>query len=248
MGDAWRLAFGTLTRVPVPAPRVVNAATARGAMLIAPFVGLLLGAAAGLVAWGLATVAPAGTSLVVALLVLALLAWLTRALHLDGLADTADALGSGRPAEQALAIARRSDIGPFGVVTLALVLGLQAAALASVLDRGNGPWAVAAAVVAGRIALAWACTPLLPPARPDGLGAVVTGTVPAWAAGAWTLLLVAALAWQPWWLAAAGAAALVSGLLLRTARRRLGGVTGDVLGATVEVATTAFLVAAALVP
>ncbi|MYV40156.1 adenosylcobinamide-GDP ribazoletransferase, partial [Streptomyces sp. SID1328] len=55
---------------------------------------------------------------------------LTRGLHLDGLADTADGLGSGKPAEQALAIMKRSDIGPFGVLTLVLTLLAQVAALA----------------------------------------------------------------------------------------------------------------------
>ncbi|GAA3105764.1 hypothetical protein GCM10020254_59560 [Streptomyces goshikiensis] len=68
---------------------------------------------------------------------------LTRGLHLDGLADTADGLGSAKPAEDALRIMKQSDIGPFGVVTLLLVLLIQAAALADVYAdswvRGRSP-------------------------------------------------------------------------------------------------------------
>ena len=75
-----------------------------------------------------------------AALAMVLLALATGGLHLDGLADTADGLGSRRPADQALEIMRRSDAGPLGVATLVLVLLVQVCALAS-LPRG---WAGAA--------------------------------------------------------------------------------------------------------
>src|SRR4051794_36139098 len=119
MTDALRLAFGTLTAVRVPAPRRVDRAVAGRAMALAPLVGLLLGAIAAGVAW-LADRAGAAP-LVCGIVVVAVLALLTRGLHLDGLADTADGLGSGKPAEDALVVMTRSDIGPFGVVMLLFV-------------------------------------------------------------------------------------------------------------------------------
>lgn len=257
MPDALRLAVGTLTRVPVPAPGTVDRRAARGAMLLAPVVGLLLGLVVGVPAQVLVALGPAG-GLVTAILAVAALAWLTRALHLDGLADTADALGSGRPPVEALAIARRSDIGPFGVITIVLVTLLQAACLADLLDRGAGAGGLVVAVVTGRLAITLACLRGIPAARPDGLGALVAGTVPR-AAG-----LVAAVGWLALVGLAVGvehgpgtgattAAAVVGGLLagavlVRIAVRRLGGITGDVLGAAAEVATTGVLVILVAVP
>ncbi|MCX6433407.1 MAG: adenosylcobinamide-GDP ribazoletransferase, partial [Actinobacteria bacterium] len=128
MPDALRLAIGTLTRLPVPVPRTVDARVARGAMLLAPLVGALLAVVVGGVAQLLQPrVSAAAGPLVLSALAIATIAYVTRGLHLDGLADTADALGSGRPANEALDIARRSDIGPFGVVTIVLVLLVQVA-------------------------------------------------------------------------------------------------------------------------
>ena len=251
MPDAWRLAVGTLTRVPVPAPRAVDRRTAGRAMSLAPVVGLLIGLVAALAIWLAGLLAPAGTagSAVTALLAVGAIAVVTRALHLDGLADTADALGSGKPAAAALEIARRSDIGPFGVLALVFAVGLQASALTVAIERGVGGAAVVFATVTARIALAWACTPLLPAARADGLGAVVAGSVPVPVAAGWTASLVlAAAVLCPWWVLAGVAAGAVAGVLLRTTRHRLGGVTGDVLGAVVEVTSTTALVAVALLP
>lgn len=257
MPDSVRLALGTLTRLPVPAPRTVDAATARGAMLLAPVVGLLLGLVVGIPAQVLVS----GTTmsgLLGAALALAALAWLTRALHLDGLADTADALGSARPADQALAIARRSDIGPFGVVTLVLVLLLQVTALGQLLDTGAGGGSLVVAVVTGRLAITLACMRGIPAARPDGLGAVVAGTVPRSAAAAMAVIWLAvtglsvARAHGPATGLATSAAVLggllVAAVLARIAHRRLGGVTGDVLGATAELATAAVLVILVAIP
>ena len=110
---------------------------------------------------------------------MAALALLTRGLHLDGLADLADGLGSGQPAPTALDIMRRSDIGPFGTVTLVLVLLAQVAALAHAEAEGDGrgPAALIVAVVTGRLALTWACRRGVAAARQEGLGALVAGTV-----------------------------------------------------------------------
>ncbi|WP_263105732.1 adenosylcobinamide-GDP ribazoletransferase, partial [Kitasatospora sp. DSM 101779] len=153
MPDGLRFAFGTLSVLPVRVDRW-DRPTAGRAMLAAPVVGVVLGllaAGAGtLVAWR------AG-GLLGAVAAIGALAALTRGLHLDGLADVADGLGSGRPAEDALRIMKQSDIGPFGVLTLLLVMLGQIAALAGQFDSslGRGALAVLTAVLAGRCALAW---------------------------------------------------------------------------------------------
>jgi adenosylcobinamide-GDP ribazoletransferase len=247
-----RLAVTLLTVVPLGTGRVDRDA-ARSAMLLAPAAGLIPGGAAALV---LLAGGPLGLSgLLAAALAVAAAAAVTRALHLDGLADLADGLGSGRPAAEALAIMKRSDIGPFGVVTLLLTLLIQVAALAS---APHPALAALVASVTGRLALAWACRTGVPSARPGGLGALVAGTVPTRAALAATAAFRAAataagLAVGGFGGALHGAAAVAAGLAaalltLRRAVRRLGGVTGDVFGALVEVAATAALIAFAALP
>ncbi|MFL1381282.1 MULTISPECIES: adenosylcobinamide-GDP ribazoletransferase [unclassified Nocardiopsis] len=248
-GAGARLAVGTFTVVPVRVERVDRAA-ARWAMLWAPAVGALAGALTGAVAAaGTAAGLPAALA---ALLGVGAGALFTRGLHLDGLADLADGLGSARPAAGALEVMRRSDIGPFGVITLVVVLGAQVLALGRLAEVS--PWAVLAGAVAagaaGRTAITWACTPGVPAARPEGLGALVAGTVPVAGAAAATAgaLAVCALGLlQGPGFAAACAAAFAAGLagaalLRRRAVRRLGGVTGDVLGALAETAATVALV------
>jgi adenosylcobinamide-GDP ribazoletransferase len=172
-------------------------------------------------------------------------ALLTRGLHLDGLADTVDALGSYRRGPAALDIMKKPDVGPFGVAALVLVLLVQAAVLAALSDRS---WsAVVAGVVAatacGRLAVSWACRRGVPAARPEGLGALVAGTVSRPVLGVATVavaaLAVPAVPGRPWQGPLAVAVALtVELLLLRHVVRRLGGVTGDVLGASVEITAT----------
>ena len=247
--DGLRLALTLLTAIPLPGARGGAAPSRRAAgaaMAWAPAVGLLLGGAAAAVLELAARWGHSGP-LLAAVLAVATLAAGSRALHLDGLADTADGLGSRRPAGAALAIMKRSDIGPFGVVTLVLTLGIQVTALAQAQALGRGVPAVIAAAVAGRLALTWACRRGVPAARGTGLGALVAGTVsPAIPA----VLTVAALAaaYPLGIMVAVGVAAglAVSLALTALAVRRLGGITGDVLGALVEVATAACLLVTAL--
>jgi adenosylcobinamide-GDP ribazoletransferase len=205
-------------------------------MSVAPVVGALLG----LVLAGIAMLdAPA---LVAGGVTVAAAALLTRGLHLDGLADTVDALGSYSRGADALAIMKKADIGPFGVAAIALTLLVQAGAVTAI-----GPWAVVAAYAAGRLAVPVACRRGVPAARPDGLGALVAGTVrlPVLVGGA--ALVAAGAVWavpgRPWQGPVAVAAALlVAVLLVWHCVRRFGGLTGDVIGAAVEVATTTALV------
>ena len=240
-----RLSLGLLTVLPVGRVET-DRRTARAALLLAPAVGLGLGA----LAWAAGAVVHArdGGPLLAAVASVSVLAVSTRALHLDGLADVADGLGSARPAQEALAIMRRSDVGPFGVATLVLVLLTQVAVVAQAWAVDLAAPVLLIACGTGRLALLWACRTGVPAARTEGLGALVAGVVPTVAA---LLLTVAACAG-----AAAGgvhvgtgsavgfAVSVVTGLaaaalLLRRAVSRFGGVTGDVLGAAVETATTA---------
>lgn len=241
-GAGLRLAVTTFTVLPVRSGRIDRAA-AGAAMAFAPLVGAALGLALGGTLLGLAALHAhplvAGGSTV------ALGALLTRGLHLDGLADTVDGLGSYRRGGAALEIMRRPDVGPFGVAALVLALFLQAAALAALSAR---PWpaalaAVVAGAAAGRLAASWACGRGVPAARPDGLGALVAGSLrwpaPAAATVAIGALAMAAAPGRPWQGPAVIGAALGAALLLVAhAVRRFGGITGDVLGAAVEVAAT----------
>jgi adenosylcobinamide-GDP ribazoletransferase len=251
-GAGARMAVGTFTVVPVGEARV-DRPVAGWAMFWAPSVGAAVGAATGAVAAAGAWLGLSGT--LAALLGVGAAALLTRGLHLDGLADLADGLGSGRPAEGALEVMRRSDIGPFGVVALVVALAAQALALGQLVAAS--PWAgAAAAVVAGaggRLAVTLACTARVPSARPEGLGAFVAGTVRAPLAAAAcavvALLCLAGLGYTAGFVLVCAGAVLAglaaAGLLLRRAVRRLGGITGDVLGALAETAATSVLVVAA---
>jgi adenosylcobinamide-GDP ribazoletransferase len=238
-----RLAFTTLTVLPLRAGRVDRPAAAV-AMSVAPLPGALLGLA---VAAVLAGFQWAGAPpLVAAGLAVGTGVLLTRGLHLDGLADTVDALGSYRRGDAALAVMKQPDIGPFGVAALVLVLLVQAAAL-----TGAPIWAVPVAWAAGRLAVPLACRRGVPAARPDGLGALVAGTVPVAVLAAVAVLVavaaVPAVPGRPWQGPAAVAAALLVVLpLVRHAVRRFGGITGDVIGAAVEAGTTVALVASTL--
>ncbi len=238
LADGLRLAVSMLTVLPVRAGRVDRASTAV-AMTAAPAVGAALGAVLAAVLLAGGRVLPGA---VAAVLAVAAGAVLTRGLHLDGLADTVDALGSYRRGAAALEIMKKPDIGPFGVAAIVLVLLVQAAALGA----APGAAAVVVAWAAGRLAVPVACRRGVPAARPDGLGALVAGTVrgPAWAGAAALVAAAAVVAvpGRPWQGPLAVAAALAVALLVvRHAVRRFGGLTGDVIGAAVELATAAAL-------
>ncbi|MGW0999081.1 adenosylcobinamide-GDP ribazoletransferase [Streptomyces sp. NPDC002523] len=252
--DGLRFAFGTLTVLPVRVRRWDRRA-ARAGMLNAPVAGLVVGGgAAGL---GLLLLLLGAGPLLAAVASVAVPAALTRGLHLDGLADTADGLGSGKPAEDALRIMKQSDIGPFGVITLLLVLLAQVAVLAQLYADSwvrGGIAAVISAVVA-RLALTLAARTGVPAARPEGLGAAVAGVVPVPGAlavtAAFTIVSAAwGTAFGPLGALHAAAAVLLAlaaaELLLRRCLRRFGGVTGDVFGALAETAATTALVVLSL--
>ncbi|WP_052711061.1 adenosylcobinamide-GDP ribazoletransferase [Pseudofrankia sp. DC12] len=255
------LAVGMFTVIPVPARRAgrdaVDAGLAGWALRWLPVLGGLLavaGWAVSLIFWrGYGS----GAGFLGAAAWVGVMALLTRGLHLDGLADVADGLGSRRPAEEALAIMRRSDIGPFGVTALIAVLLLQLGGVLTVLasaSRAQGLVVLVVAAVAGRLAALDAARPAVPPARPGGFGGLVAGTAPAavraTAAGAtlvlgWLLLALTqtSLA-RALWLPFAVLVGLAAGRLVTWhAVRRLDGITGDVFGAVIEITTTVTLLA-----
>ncbi|HWC84104.1 MAG TPA: adenosylcobinamide-GDP ribazoletransferase [Pseudonocardiaceae bacterium] len=246
LGDGLRLAFSLLTVLPVRA-RGTDRRAATWAIGLAPLAGLALGAVATGVLAGLAALhCP---PLVAGLLVVGLLALGTRGMHIDGLADTADGLGCYGPPERALTVLKDAGAGPFAVVTLIVMLGAQAAALAA-LDSAGRYWIAGFAVTAGRAAFSWCCRRGYPAARPEGLGALVAGTQPVAVPVGWAVALGAAGVFVVpgrWWqgVAAIVVAALVVAGLAGHVRRRFGGLVGDVLGAACEATVTAVLVVTA---
>jgi adenosylcobinamide-GDP ribazoletransferase len=249
-GGGLRLAVTLLTVFPLnvtPSGRSAPSRRAAGAaMTWAPVIGLLLGALAAAVLEVAGRYGHTGP-LLAAVLAVAVLAAGSRGLHLDGLADLADGLGSRRPADQAVEIMRRSDIGPFGVVTLVFALLIQVAALAQAQALGRGVAAVVAAAAAGRLSLTWACRRGVPAARGTGLGAMVAGTVnPLIPAALTVAMLVGAYAYLPLIAVAVAAGLAASVVVTIWAVRRLGGITGDVLGGLVEITVTVCLVVTAV--
>ncbi len=260
-GNALRLAFGTLTAFPVPAPSTVTPPVPGQAMALAPLAGIVPGLAGWLVAF--VAIRLGITSLVVAVLVVAVFALATRGLHLDGLADTADGFTASYDRAKALDVMRRGNTGPAGAGMLVLVLMLQVTALNQVLvmarlNQSNGwvgdlaaTFVVVSVAVIARVAIPVICRSGVPSARPEGLGAMVAGSVPTALAAASVLgtTLVTALAgWAaglPWW--AGPVAVVTTGLaavvLANRATTRLGGITGDIIGAGVEIGAAVALLA-----
>ncbi len=242
MIDPLRAAASLLTSVPVGSPAV--ATTGASAFPV-------VGAALGLVAAVPLLVLPTRDGPIAAILALAILAGLDGALHLDGLADTADALAAPDPASAERA---RTDprVGAFGAVALVLVLAVDATCLALLVsaDRGLAALAVIAGAAAGRGAVA-TVAPWLP-LRESGLGAWFGAGTTRTGAGlalvgliivAMTVSIVGRTAVPA--LAAAAGAAVSWGALVVLARRQ-DGATGDAFGAAVELGFAASLCAAAL--
>ena len=232
-----------LTRIPLGRWLVLGPDdVARGAAFF-PIIGAGIGALAGLVATSLDSRLSA---MLAAALAVALDALLTGAIHLDGLADTADGLGA-RSRERALEIMREPTIGAFGAIAIGVDLLLKTTAIAAIAGGSHPVLALTAVFALGRagpVALAWA----LPYARPSGgSGLALTGAAAAWPAIGLAIAVggtVALLGVRGLWLLLG--AALGTALIGIIAWWRLGGVTGDVLGSAVETATVFALLAAAL--
>ncbi len=246
--DGPRLALSWLTVLPVGGSRDIGRNEARGAITSTPLVGLLLGAISAALLWAFA--AASIPSALAGLLAVAVLALLTRGMHLDGLADTADGLGCYGPPERAREVMRSGSAGPFGVAAIVFTIAIQATSLGALADaRAWG--AIVVAVTVGRVAVVLACVRGTRSASDTGFGALVAGTQTRLAALGWTVaaLLVATVAvadrwWQGPLVVACALAATTLGV--RHCSRRFGGISGDVLGAAVET-TTALVVVGLLV-
>lgn len=229
---AFFLAVSTLTRLPSPELRGVTPTDMVVSTLFYPIVGTVLGGVLGLFGMGACLIGvPAALAATLVLLAAALA---TGALHEDGLADAADGLGGGRDKDKALEIMRDSRVGSYGVVALLLVTQLRFVALLTMDPRA---WAVAMAhaFAVSRLGAVYLMA-ALPPARSEDrslasrmildtgwihfTGALCVGT--ALSVGLAEVEGIAILA-------TGLAAAALTGLYYR---RRLGGTTGDLIGAT----------------
>ena len=248
----WAARFGAalrlLTRIPVPAPAGAGAdpeqevAELRAAAAFFPVVGAVVAAAGIGVRAAAGPLLGAGPATVLAVGAMVLL---TGAFHEDGLADSADGLFGGWTREQRLAIMRDSRIGTYGATALVLAFALRFSLLAP-LEVGAFARAVLAGHVLGRAA-AVGVAGTLPPAAATGLGASVIGSPTGGTLAAVALVSVATAALAAgWWLPIPLAAAAVLAIAVRSmARARVGGLTGDLLGATTVLAELAAVAAVA---
>lgn len=257
------VALQFLTRVPVPRRLGFEPAWLQACLRHFPLVGACVGAWAAAVLWLALQLWP---PLVAAALSLVATVWLTGAFHEDGLADTCDALGGAVGRERALAIMKDSRIGSYGAVALVLALLLKVAvvaALAAAVPTGGAAWAAVALVWshavsrAAPVVLVWRlpyagdaehakAKPLAMRASGSGVvvaliwvgvASAVAVSVAAWTAtSSWTVSLAVTLS-------ALAACAAATGWCAAWLRRRLGGFTGDTLGATQQIVELAGLLA-----
>ena len=233
-----RLAAGFLTVLPVLPRSGITPEALAASFGWFPLVGFALGAV--LAAENFLLSPLFGAALAAVVLTLTLIV-LTGALHLDALADTADALGAGTDRPRALRIMRDSRIGSFGTAAIFFFLALEIAALATMGEarRAVALWLAPGLARWAMVAVGW---------RIDYLRAQGAGTLLVGAGGGRSLALasaIAAIAALPvlsWRVLLAYAVAVVIAAVAREAYRQwLGGVTGDLLGAAGELVELAVL-------
>jgi adenosylcobinamide-GDP ribazoletransferase len=222
------LAGVLLTRLPLPQLPQTAFQGGHGAVWAYPLIGAgiaALGSIAGLIALGAGLPPLAAAGIAIAAMTLT-----TGAMHEDGLADTADGLWGGWTRERRLAIMKDSHIGTYGVLALLLAVGIKCALYAALLPMGTAPIIAAAALSRAMMPIMMRS---LPHARQDGLSQSVgrPSPAPVWAALGLAALvaLVCSGSAAPF---ATGAALLGCFGLMHLARIKIGGQTGDILGAT----------------
>lgn len=236
IGDLWHqfiLALVFLTRLPLGGLLPDEEVPLTRSLWAFPLAGAIAGAIA-----ALPLLLP-GPPLVTATLSVVLAIWLSGGLHEDGLADFTDGMG-GQTRDERLRIMRDPAIGSYGTLALLACLLLRVASITAL-----EPMALIAAAAAGRAAMVAAAV-ILPPARSDGLGRAAGRAGRGQALIGAAIALIALACTGPLALAGLIAAMIVAVLVIRTARTRLGGQTGDVLGAVAILSETAALCGMAL--
>jgi adenosylcobinamide-GDP ribazoletransferase len=240
--DVW-LALGLLSRLPLPTPP--DLARSSRASWAYPIVGLVVGGLAALVA--LVAQALSIPTAMTAVLILTTLIVVTGAMHEDGLADTADGLWGGWDSARRLEIMKDSHIGAYGVIALILALLARWTLLVTLLATSSPALAILGVAAVSRAPMV-AVMAALPHARAEGLSRSVgrpdqrTALVAAGIAAVLALLIWGVLGL--WICAVAYGAALGMGLI---ARAKIAGQTGDILGATQQIAEIAALTALAAI-
>ncbi len=246
-------ATGLFTVIPVPPRDEITSSDAEAAINWLPALGALIGSAAGVLGW--LTFWFGGSPFLGAVVCVGLFALITGGLHLDGLADTMDALASRKPREAALAIMKRSDIGPMGVLAILFAVLFQVAGVTHVLAVGSLGQVIAVCALAGvigRLAVVGACASP-DSARSGGFGDIFVGVMSPIQVGAISLAAAfAVVAAATVWTNPVGfyAAALISVAVVAIQHRRLskrfGGMTGDLFGCLIESGQTFVIVFACL--
>ncbi len=245
------VAISFLTRLPIATHSIYEAGDVGRAALAFPLVGALLGLiqVVFLEAFEFGGFRPNSSlkAVLAAILLIIVSAFLTGALHFDGLADMADGFGGGRDQESVLRIMRDSVIGTYGAAALIFLIALKVTAFAVLIETGEAWKILIIAPVFGR----WATVPLgkfMPYARASGgLGASVTDYV-GWAEliGASVITAILTFALLDWrgglvcWLIVI----LLTLFNARMCRRKIGGITGDTMGANTEICEASILLTA----
>ncbi|MGZ5296116.1 MAG: adenosylcobinamide-GDP ribazoletransferase [Actinomycetota bacterium] len=232
IGRAVLAAAAFLTRLPIDRRGNVRPADVARGVVVFPVVGAAVGGIAAAVAWMMGQAFPVGVAAVGAVAVELIL---TGGLHVDGLADTFDSYG-GDTRERALEIMRDHAIGAYGVAAITVDLLGKAVVIAALVERAGGLWMLVAAGAVSR-ATAGVLGSVVPYARPSGGTGGVLGEHGRSAWAVWAALIglaVASASAGVRGLMACVAAAAAAGVWAWRCRRRLGGMTGDTLGAAVE--------------
>lgn len=255
---AVRASLTLFTVIPI-APLQLDRRAARHAMLVAPAVGILVGGLAAAAVLALRTLIDLDLpyNILIAVVGIGVLTATSRGLHLDGLADTADALGSYGGPDRAAEVMAKGDIGPFGIIAIVFALLLQVGGLHGCLEAHRATEGLVVSAMAGALSATAACVGV-PAARTAGLGALVARSIRFWefALAAAACAGVAAVIGSidegsgihgsVRGVAGLAVGVLLSQLFMRHAVRRFGGISGDVFGAVVEVGITSSLVVIAV--
>ncbi|MBF0443960.1 MAG: adenosylcobinamide-GDP ribazoletransferase [Magnetococcales bacterium] len=239
------LAFGLLSKIPMPSISVPSPRAYGLSILFYPLVGVVIGFVLAVVAWSLEAVDPGLRGA----LVLVVWVWLTGGLHLDGLADVTDAwIGGMGSREKCLAILKDPRSGPGAVVAVTLLLLVKFAALQALFSSDNGVWWLLFVPLFGRLAMMF----LLLTSdyiRESGMGFQMSANIPHKLT--WSVLFIFTLL-PSLFMASAEIPLVGVAIFLAIFRNKIqqhpGGITGDFLGAACELSEAAYLVCLAIIP